>query len=51
MQFAVVSANDTIEGDLDLVAFFDCLDDVAHPIGAIKFAKQSLKKDGVSMIV
>jgi len=50
-EFAVVSANESIDKDFDLVAFFDCLHDMADPIGALKFAKQSLKKDGVCMIV
>jgi len=50
-EFAVVYANESIDKDFDLVAFFDCLHDMADPIGALKFAKQSLKKDGVCMIV
>jgi len=31
--------------------FFDCLHDMGDPIGAMKFAKQSLKHDGTCMIV
>ena len=43
IEFAVVSANESIDNDFDLVAFFDCLHDMADPVGALKFAKQSLK--------
>jgi len=50
-EFAVVSANESIDNDFDLVAFFDCLHDMADPIGALKFAKQSLKLDGTCMII
>ena len=50
-EFAVVSANESIDKDFDLVAFFDCLHDMADPVGALKFAKQSLKSDGTCMIV
>jgi SAM-dependent methyltransferase len=50
-EFAVVSANDSIGSDYDLVAFFDCLHDMADPVGALKFAKQSLKTDGTCMII
>src|SRR4051795_4952641 len=51
VEFAVVSANEPIGDDFDLVAFFDCLHDMADPIGALKFAKQSLKSDGTCMII
>src|SRR6185437_5309985 len=50
-QFSVVSTNESIDKDFDLVAFFDCLHDMADPIGALKFAKQSLKSDGTCMII
>lgn len=50
-EFAVVSANDSIGNDYDLVTFFDCLHDMADPVGALKFAKQSLKADGTCMII
>jgi len=49
--FSVVSANESIGNDYDLVAFFDCLHDMGDPLGALKFAKQSLKNDGTCMIV
>jgi 2-polyprenyl-3-methyl-5-hydroxy-6-metoxy-1,4-benzoquinol methylase len=51
VEFSVVSINESIGKDYDLVAFFDCLHDMADPIGALKFAKQSMKEDGVCMIV
>ena len=50
-EFAVVSANESIDKDFDLIAFFDCLHDMADPVGALKFAKQSLKSDGTCMII
>ena len=51
IEFHVASANENIGGDYDLVAFFDCLHDMGDPVGALRFAKQSLKEDGVCMIV
>jgi 2-polyprenyl-3-methyl-5-hydroxy-6-metoxy-1,4-benzoquinol methylase len=50
-EFHTVSANESIGNDYDLVAFFDCLHDMGDPIGAMNFAKQSLKHDGTCMIV
>lgn len=35
----------------DLIAFFDCLHDMADPVGAARHARQSLKPDGSCMIV
>lgn len=49
--FSLVSANESIGNDYDLVAFFDCLHDMGDPLGALNFAKQSLKNDGTCMIV
>ena len=37
--------------DFDLVAFFDCLHDMADPAGAARHARQALKPDGNCMIV
>ena len=37
--------------DYDLITFFDCLHDMGDPVGAMKFAKQSLKPDGTCMII
>ncbi|HJT83900.1 MAG TPA: class I SAM-dependent methyltransferase [Nitrososphaeraceae archaeon] len=51
-EFNVVSANDeSIGNDYDLITFFDCLHDMGDPVGAMKFAKQSLKPDGTCMII
>ena len=50
--FSAVSANDeSIGTDYDLITFFDCLHDMDDPVGALKFAKRSLKKDGTCMII
>jgi SAM-dependent methyltransferase len=37
--------------DFDLIAFFDCLHDMADPVGAAKQAREALKSDGSCMIV
>ena len=37
--------------DFDLIAFFDCLHDMADPVGAAKHAHAALKPDGTCMIV
>jgi SAM-dependent methyltransferase len=52
VEFSSVSANDqSIGNDYDLITFFDCLHDMGDPVGAMKFAKQSLKPDGTCMII
>ena len=51
INFSLVSANESIGKDYDLVAFFDCLHDMGDPLGALKFARQSLKNDGTCMII
>ena len=52
VEFVTVSANDkSIGNDYDLITFFDCLHDMGDPLGALKFALQSLKSDGTCMIV
>ncbi|ALI36104.1 bifunctional 3-demethylubiquinone-9 3-methyltransferase/ 2-octaprenyl-6-hydroxy phenol methylase [Candidatus Nitrosocosmicus oleophilus] len=51
VKFSQVSANEPIGNDYDFVTFFDCLHDMGDPLGALKFAKQSLKPDGSCMIV
>jgi SAM-dependent methyltransferase len=52
VEFSPVSANDkSIGNDYDLITFFDCLHDMADPVGTMKFAKQSLKPDGTCMII
>ena len=52
VEFVSVAANDkSIGNDYDLITFFDCLHDMGDPIGAMKFALQSLKPNGTCMIV
>jgi SAM-dependent methyltransferase len=52
VEFNAVSANDELIGnDYDLVTFFDCLHDMADPVGVMKFAKNSLKPDVTCMII
>ena len=52
IEFYAVSANDaSIGNDYDLITFFDCLHDMGDPVGAMKFAKQSLKPEGTCMII
>jgi SAM-dependent methyltransferase len=50
-RFEVADATGYKEGDFDLVAFFDCLHDMADPVGAASHARGALKRDGVCMIV
>jgi len=50
-RFEVADAVSYGERDLDLVAFFDCLHDMADPVGAARHARQALKPDGHCMIV
>ena len=38
-------------GDYDLIAFFDCLHDMADPAGAAAHARLSLKPDGHCLLV
>jgi SAM-dependent methyltransferase len=52
VEFFSVHANDeSIGNDYDLITFFDCLHDMGDPLGAMKFARKSLKADGTCMIV
>ncbi len=51
VKFAVTSINESIGNDYDLTAFFDCLHDMADPIGALKFARQSMKESRTCMII
>ena len=37
--------------DFDLIAFFDCLHDMADPVGAARHARKALKADGSCMLV
>jgi SAM-dependent methyltransferase len=52
IEFNAVAANDeSIGNDYDLITFFDCLHDMGDPVGAMKFAKHSLKPEGTCMII
>src|SRR5829696_2626140 len=52
LEFSSVSASDeSIGNDYDLITFFDCLHDMGDPIGAMKFAKHTLKPAGTCMII
>ena len=52
IKFNSVSANDeSIGNGYDLITFFDCLHDMADPVGAMKIARHSLKPDGTCMVI
>jgi SAM-dependent methyltransferase len=50
-RFEVADASSYDGRDFDLIAFFDCLHDMADPAGAARHARESLKPDGNCMIV
>lgn len=50
-RFEVADATAYADKGLDLVAFFDCLHDMADPVGAARHARQALKPDGSCMLV
>ena len=50
-QFEVADATSYTQRDLDFIAFFDCLHDMADPAGAARHARAALKADGHCMIV
>jgi len=50
-RFEVADATGYSGRDFDLIAFFDCLHDMADPAGAARHARQALKPDGTCMIV
>jgi SAM-dependent methyltransferase len=49
--FEVADAGSYAGRDFDLIAFFDCLHDMADPAGAARHAHTALKPDGVCMLV
>jgi 2-polyprenyl-3-methyl-5-hydroxy-6-metoxy-1,4-benzoquinol methylase len=51
VNFEVAKSTDYPGKNYDLVAHFDCLHDMEHPVGAAKHAKNSLAHDGTWMIV
>jgi ubiquinone/menaquinone biosynthesis C-methylase UbiE len=50
-RFEVAEATGYPEKDFDLIAFFDCLHDMADPAGAARHARRALKSDGTCMLV
>lgn len=49
--FEVADARGYRGGDYDLIAFFDCLHDMADPAGAARHARESLQPDGHCLLV
>ena len=49
--FEVADATSYSGNDFDLIAFFDCLHDMANPSGAARQARQALKPDGHCLLV
>jgi 2-polyprenyl-3-methyl-5-hydroxy-6-metoxy-1,4-benzoquinol methylase len=50
-QFEVADATSYRGDKYDVIAFFDCIHDMANPGGAARHARQSLKPDGHVMVV
>ena len=51
VRFAVADATSYDGGRYDLIAFFDCLHDMANPAGAARHARGSVTADGHVMVV
>jgi SAM-dependent methyltransferase len=51
VEFHLAESGDFPGGDYDLVAFFDCLHDMAHPEAAARRAYETLKEDGTVLLV
>jgi SAM-dependent methyltransferase len=51
VRFEVADATTYTDGGFDLIAFFDCLHDMADPAGVARHARQALLSDGYCMIV
>lgn len=49
--FEVADATSYDSSGYDLIAFFDCLHDMADPAGAARHAKESLRSDGHCLLV
>ncbi len=49
--FEVADATSYPGSDYDLIAFFDCLHDMADPVGAARHAREALAPDGRCMLV
>jgi SAM-dependent methyltransferase len=51
VHFEVATAQKFPGKDYDLITFFDCLHDMADPVGAARHVRATLKPDGVWMVV
>ncbi len=51
VRFETADATSYAAKDLDFIAFFDCLHDMADPAGAARHARDALKPDGNCMVV
>jgi ubiquinone/menaquinone biosynthesis C-methylase UbiE len=51
VRFSVAAATSYGDGPFDLIAFFDCLHDMADPIGAARHARALLDPSGHVMVV
>lgn len=49
--FELGSAKSYPNESFDLICFFDCLHDMGDPVGALKYAAQSLAKGGTVMLI
>src|SRR5258708_19646892 len=49
--FEVAKSTEFPGKDYDLIAHFDCLHDMEDPVGAARWARQAIAKDGLWMIV
>lgn len=50
-RFELADAAGYGEGSFDFITFFDCLHDMADPVGAARHAREQLKPDGTVMLV
>ena len=50
-KFEVADATSYADKDFDVIAFFDCLHDMADPVGVMQHTRAALKPDGIAMIV
>lgn len=51
VRFEVADATGYDGNDYDLIAFFDCLHDMADPVGAARHAREAIADDGTCMLV
>jgi len=51
VEFHLAESSDFPGGDFDLVAFFDCLHDMADPVSAARQAYRQLRADGTVLLV